>query len=209
MGSDRGFLAEGPVTVDNPTSWSDRYDAAHTPWDLDGAHPELANRLSRDPSLGAGSVTTAYVPGCGRGHDAVALARAGWKVTASDFAPSLAEPVARALSPFGGEFVLGDSLAVDGHYDLWFDHTFFCAIPPHRRNEYGAAAASGVTPGGLVISIVFPVGRPASEGGPPFGMSTADLNAALGPEFELSADDAAAHAGRRSWPHRWAVWQRT
>lgn len=197
------------MTVDNPASWSDRYSSDHIPWDLGGAHPELVKRLAADPSLGRGAVGTAYVPGCGRGHDALALAGAGWTVTASDFAPALLEPLTAALSPLGGVFLLGDSLEMEGEFDLWFDHTFFCAIPPHRRSEYGKVAATNVAPGGGLVSIVFPIGRPPEEGGPPFGMSTADLDQALGSQFELLHDDPAAHAGRRSWAHRWAEWRRS
>ena len=151
---------------------------------------------------------TAYVPGCGRGHDAVALAEAGWHVIASDFAQAVEAEVSGLLAPFGGEFWLGDSLRFKRPVDLWFDHTFFCAIPPARRDEYGRAAFGAVKSGGRLVSIVFPVGRSQLEGGPPFSMTTADLTGVLGRAFVPHEDAEATQPAGRRWRHRWTAWRR-
>ncbi len=196
------------MTVSDSTAWSDSYHNDRTPWDLGEAHPELRRRLAIDSGLGCGSVGTAYVPGCGRGHDAVALADAGWRVIASDFAPAVATEVSRLLAPSGGEFLLGDSLRFGGPVDLWFDHTFFCAIPPARRDEYGMAATRAVRPGGRVVSIVFPVGPSDLDTGPPFSMTTSDLTVALGSAFVTLEDDEVTRPVGRRGRHRWAAWRR-
>ncbi|MEL6712741.1 MAG: hypothetical protein AAFP86_03160, partial [Planctomycetota bacterium] len=61
--------------------WADRYRAGDTPWDIGGPHPELSIRLQdgrlAPPEPGE---SRALVPGAGRGHDAIALARRGWQV---------------------------------------------------------------------------------------------------------------------------------
>ncbi|MHC4822112.1 MAG: hypothetical protein ACYTDX_10385, partial [Planctomycetota bacterium] len=74
-----------------PEDWGARYESGETPWDKGAAHPELVRRLEID-GLGCrtyGHGARAFVPGCGRGWDAEALARAGWEVTGMDFVPEL------------------------------------------------------------------------------------------------------------------------
>lgn len=114
--------------------WSDRYAAESTPWDLGVAHPELMQRLATMRGPGK-----ALVPGCGKGHDARALAQAGWTVTALDYAEGLRPVLEPLMDILGGEAVIGDAFAFDGGpFDLVFDHTFFCAIDPAQRPAFGA-----------------------------------------------------------------------
>lgn len=90
-----------------------------------------------------------------------------------------------------------------------FDHTFFCALEPAARPRWGAMARRLVAPGGAVCALVFPVDRPPEQGGPPFGMAVADLQAALGESFRLRGDRPAAHAAPgRAWPERWCRFER-
>lgn len=207
MGAHTGVLPDGVVSAD-PEAWSRSYRQGTAPWDLGGPHPELEARLAADPTLGTGALGSAYVPGCGRGHDAVALANVGWRVTAVDFAGAVAPDVSAALAPLGGRFQLGDALAAAEPTDLWFDHTFFCAIDPDRRLEYGSVAAANVRPGGLLVSIVFPLGLALKQSGPPYGMSTSAVSSVLGAKFELVADEHAAQPACRRSSHRWAAWRR-
>ena len=107
-------------------AWNVRYELGTIPWDLGRAHPELETRLALDPSLGLGTVGTALVPGAGTGHDAAALAQAGWHVTAIDIAPAVESALLRRLQADHSSVVIGDSLALDVNdpFDLVFDHTF-------------------------------------------------------------------------------------
>lgn len=180
--------------------WTLSYAADNIPWDLGRPHPELAARLAADPALGLDTIRDAVVPGCGLGHDAVALAEAGWTVTALDFAD-----VSPGLDP-PSRFVRTDALTWSEPADLWFDHTFFCAIPPDRREDWGATARRIVRPGGLLISLVFPACKTVNEG-PPWPMSTDDVATALGAEFDLLVEEEAASAGR-PWESRWAMFGR-
>lgn len=190
------------------SSWSIRYAMSQTPWDLGEAHAELVARLSADPGLGLGSPGRVLVPGCGSGHDAGALAEHGWEVTALDFASSARGLVEEKLAG-RGRFLLGDLFEYrpDQPFDLVFDHTCFCAIDPDRRSAYGRSASTWLGPGGRLISIVFPMGKPVEHGGPPHAMSTDDLRVALGDKFALVDDDEADCSGRR-WLTKWAVFDR-
>lgn len=181
--------------------WGERYATGFTPWDVGGPHPELVARLAegRLPEPGR-----ALVPGCGYGHDAVALAQAGWQVTAVDFAPELQQVVPKVLAPYGGRFLNVDALGleVDEPFDLIFDHTFFCAIHPSRRPEHGAMVRRLLGPGGTLAMIVYPPGEPVT--GPPWGMEPSHVLEALGPGFEVLAHQAVGHpVPRRENQERW------
>ncbi len=196
-----------------PSDWSFAYRSERTPWDMRRPHPELVRRLEVDPTLGCSAVGRVLVPGCGRGHDAVALASAGWEVTAVDIADALEDETRPALEAAGVRFELAnvftvDPLTIGGDFDLVFDHTFFCAVEPEERHRFGAMADAVLAPAGLVTSVVFPLGRPHSEGGPPYGMMPDDVAAALGNGFRQLELGEPFTTGRRSWPHQWAVWQR-
>lgn len=189
--------------TDQPTAadWSERYVAGITPWDLGRPHPELAARLAADPSLGRETTTDAFVPGCGTGHDARALAQAGWDVTAVDFADIDVE------LPPPSHFVQADALEWSEPADVWFDHTFFCAIPPDRRTDWGEAARRVIRPGGTLALIVFPFGKTIEEG-PPWPISARMAAGHLGPDFVLDAETPAQSANR-PWHTRWAVFRRS
>jgi hypothetical protein len=60
------------------------------------------------------------------------------------------------------------------------------------------------------VALVFPCGKPLSEGGPPFGMTTEDVALVLGTAFELEDDRPVARpVARRTWPERIASFRRT
>jgi SAM-dependent methyltransferase len=199
-----------PEAVD----WAGRYATGETPWDKGVPHPELAARLAAGhPSLALPTLGgRALVPGCGRGHDALALAAAGWEVVAVDVVPSLTDTLAQALADHGGRFVCSDALEYEDRvgFDLLFDHTFFCAIQPGARAAWGALARRVVREGGRVCSLVFPIGRPSCAGGPPFGVEVRAQEDALGAAFELVEDVACAHPFcEREWGERWATFARS
>ncbi len=190
--------------------WSARYDLAFTPWDLGKSHPDLVQRLTEDPSLSQGALGTAYVPGCGTGHDAAALAAAGWNVTAIDFAAAVEPELRRRLEPFGADVHIGDALAFRAAtgFDLILDHTFFCAIDPGERPEFGAMVDQLLADDGTFISIVYPLDKPTEDGGPPWGIDSVTISRALGPKFELAFEGSRATVPGRKWPHAWLEWRR-
>ncbi|MEP9382768.1 thiopurine S-methyltransferase [Nocardioides sp. KR10-350] len=196
------------MTAD-PVDWDARYAAQTTPWDLGGPVPLLTEALDEGR---LGRPGTALVPGAGRGYDAGALAAAGWSVTAVDLSPTAAGYSAEhhpAVSSAVGD-ALDTAFVLErtgGPVDLLWDHTFFCAVPLELRPRVAELADAVVTTGGLLASCVFPIGRPASEGGPPYAYDVDDLGALL-EGFEQVHVGPEVTVPTRAWPHRLALWRR-
>ncbi len=188
--------------------WKQCYTERRTPWDLGEAHPELVARLATEWNGRSGR---AYVPGCGRGHDALALARAGWTVTAVDFVDVPDGPRSE-LGAYGGEFVVANALThrpPGASFDLVLEHTFFCALELRDRFAWGRMVDAVLAPWGRVWIIVWPADKPIEKGGPPFGFGVEDVTTALGPKFRLVRDESETRpVSARTWKGRWIEFAR-
>jgi hypothetical protein len=58
-------------------------------------------------------------------------------------------------------------------FDLIFDFTFLCALPPSARADWAKRMTELLVPGGKgkLVCLEFPLGKPESSGGPPFGLT--------------------------------------
>lgn len=184
-------------------SWADAYAQGITPWDLGCPHPELQRRLQAGLLRAADGTRRVLVPGCGRGHDALALADAGYTVTGVDIVAELSAVVGPALEDRGGRLVLADALALDEPYDLLFEHTFFCALDPALRPQYGQMAARCIVPGGMLHAVVFPLDKTPADQGPPFQMAEEHLVGALGKAFEVVESAPIDPLPNRPWAASW------
>jgi len=172
------------MQINKDRDWEALYQANDTFWDHGEASPGLVDYLRASPRLSPGQ---ALVPGCGRGHDARALAKAGWSVTGLDIAPS-SVPLAKRLAEEGGlpvDYRVGDFLSNEAYqpFDLVFEHTLFCAIPPARRDDYAQALRHWLKPGGLYLAVNYMITE--DNGEPPFSTTTTELDERFGETFEL------------------------
>ena len=165
------------------TDWENRYQTGDMPWEKGAPSPGLLDFLAAHPDLPRGSV---LVPGCGTGHDARAWARAGFRVTGLDLAPSAIRLSRETTSAEGltAEFHQADFLAEPPLelFDWIFEHTLFCAIPPERRDDYVDAVLRWLKPGGNFLAVQYMI-RDAD--GPPFGCTQEELMERFTPHFEL------------------------
>jgi SAM-dependent methyltransferase len=129
------------------------------------------------------------VPGCGRGHDARLLARAGYRVAGFDFAEAAigeARDLARVDRvdvSFEQRDVFGLATDRAGAFDGVWEYTCFCAIDPGRREEYARLLHALLRPGGTLLGCFFPL----REGidGPPFPVSRPEIERVLAPWFDV------------------------
>jgi SAM-dependent methyltransferase len=191
---------------DHPDFWSFRYDAGTTPWDSGGVPPALARFLQRLPARGQ----RVLIPGCGFGYEIAAFAAAGHDVVALDFsAPAVALARATVGPALADRIVHGDffthALPAAG-FDLVYERTFLCALPPARWPEIAARTAALLRPGGYVAGFYF-IGP--KDDGPPHGLDPGEPDRLFGPAFALEhdapvppAESLPLFAGREHWQER-------
>lgn len=170
-----------------PEFWDERYAAGKTPWDYGGTPPQLRRYVEAHPAGGR-----VLIPGCGAGHEIAAFYEAGYDVTAIDFAPAAVARAREILGPLlAARVVCGDFFAHDfgGAFDVIYERTFLCALPPELRADYSARMAQLLRPGGVLVGLFY-LGE--ELGGPPYQLHAADETKLFAPAFTLLSDEAAA-----------------
>lgn len=167
--------------ADRSPDWEARWQTGDTPWEKGAPAPPLLEWLTRNKIRGH-----VLVPGCGSGHDVRALARAGAEPIGLDLSPS-AINIADSFPRVGPErYRLANFLELPpemvGAFDWVFEHTCFCAIDPNRRRAYADSAAAALKPGGRLLAIFYL--DPAHDGGgPPYGVTSEELDALFVRDF--------------------------
>ena len=175
-------MANGDSTV--PDFWSKRYAAGKTPWDLHGVPEALREFLAR-----SSAPASVLIPGCGSGYELRAFHDAGCDVTALDFSPAAIEQAERVLGPLASKVHLGDFFLYDfgeRRFDLIYERTFLCSMPPAQWQDYAARMAELLTPGGHLVGI-FLYGQASDP--PPFPMTDREAAALFGRHFELRGSE--------------------
>lgn len=167
--------------------WNQRYLDGDTPWDKGTYTPALLEILAKQVIPAEAMV---LVPGCGYGHDARALADAGYSVTGMDIATSAVKGARLAHQEAQGlEFVHADlfdpRLPDQKHYNAIWEHTCYCAILPEQRADYVAAVHGLLVDGGLLIGVFFTNTEMPEGEGPPFETSVADVHQLFSHDFDL------------------------
>ncbi len=178
--------------------WEDRYQAGDAPWDLGAAPPHLQALVD---GLDAAALQV-FIPGAGRGHDAVPWARAGHEVTALDIAPTAIAEGQAILAAQGVDitWVVGDLFdlpeAFEGAFDVVWEQTCFCAIHPDQRPAYAEAVANVLRPGGVLHGVLWQHGK---DGGPPWNLTPDIARDIFGGLFEIESLEPIPDWGEARW----------
>ncbi|GAA5935393.1 hypothetical protein JCM1841_001943 [Sporobolomyces salmonicolor] len=221
----RELLASDPTEGRSATGgWDQAWKADLTPWDsknkdVQPALRELVEERWAEVGLPLASLSDgmALVPGCGRGYDAVFFASKGIDAIGLDLSATAVEAAkahhaAQPGAPSNVEFQAADffDFALPGGrpFSLAYDFTFFCAIPPGLRGDWGKRYADVIRKGGLLITLAFPLDGDR-KGGPPYSVSEAAYGEALSSNFEKiyarePSQSTDGHGGRE----KVLVWQR-
>lgn len=169
--------------------WQVRYQKGDTPWDKGFTTPVLSELIEYKP-LFFGEAKRFFVPGCGFGYDAQALAETGSSVLGVDIAEVAVEK-AREMESQKGElsfelgdiFKLGESLSA--RFDFVWEHTCFCALDPSLRSQYVEQMWKVLKRGGAVLGVFFINPKLKAGEGPPFGASREEIRKLFAPYFQL------------------------
>jgi len=162
------------LNVNSADKWESDYLRGSDGWDLGGPTPVFRNLLVNG-RLSPGKI---LVVCAGRGYDAREFARHGYQVTAVDFSPYAAGEMSRLADPGAPMEILQQDLFtlsndLNGYFDYVLEYTCYCAIDPQRRSEFVDLVARLLKPGGMYISLAFPLTN--KQGGPPFGVTVSEL----------------------------------
>ncbi len=175
------------------------------PWDMRAVPPALVQYLRRRPEPGE-----ALIPGCGSGYEVRAFHDAAWKAIAIDFAPAAVNRARAVLRELADNVRRADFFtdSLGGPYDVIYERTFLCSLPPDRWPAYASRAAALLRPHGCLAGL-FVYGQEPEP--PPFLLTWPDAFRVLAERFALVEDCAIApeqslplFAGRE----RWQVWKR-
>ena len=162
------------MDVNSADKWEADYQHGGDGWDLGAPTPVFRNLLENG-QLSPGKM---LVVCAGRGHDAREFARHGYQVTAVDFSPFAAQEMSRLAVPGTPMEILQRDLftlphGLDETFDYVLEYTCYCAIDPKRRNEFVDLIDRLLKPGGIYISLAFPLTQ--KIGGPPFAVTVSEL----------------------------------
>ena len=147
------------------THWDEKYRANTTPWDRGETSPALHAWLGTGV-LKPGSI---LIPGCGRGHEAVDLARRGFRVTALDISPTALQHLQAQLAQAGvqAELVCDDVLTWQPPtpFDALYEQTCLCALDPEQWPRYEQQLHAWLKPGGQLLALFMQTDK---DGGPPY-----------------------------------------
>ncbi len=169
---------DGPL---DQNYWDAQWATNKTGWDVGGATPAITDYLAQY----ANKTAAILIPGCGNAHEAEFLLQHGFtNVTLIDIAPNAVKLLKAKFAGIPQVKVLcGDFFKHEGNYDLIIEQTFFCAIPPSRRNEYAAKTASLLNENGKIIGLLFD--RTFEKSGPPFGGCPCEYKPIFEPHFTI------------------------
>ncbi|HET7772189.1 MAG TPA: hypothetical protein VFK82_00025 [Burkholderiaceae bacterium] len=195
-----------------PAFWNERFAAGFTPWQLAAMPQRLARWLTEAGCSLQGAAV--LVPGAGAGPELAALAAAGLKVDAIDYAHAAVDAGRRRLAPEQAALLrqadFFDVTAVPGPYRFIYERTFACALPPERRTDWAWRVAGLVEPGGERLGYFYVMPQaPEHPRGPPFVYDRTLLDALLAPYFVLLEDEPSPDALDVFGGHeRWMRWRR-
>jgi SAM-dependent methyltransferase len=180
--------------------WDERYASGETPWVVDKVPEAVASFLRRTKP---GAV---LIPGCGKDHQAIrAFVRAGFVTTALDFSSTAVAQAKEALGELGERLFVADFFQHDfgtSCFDVIYERTFLCALPPSMRGRYATRVAELLRPGGVLAGFFF-YGEEDPDG-PPFPLPREKAIELFQKSFRLSHsekvnDSLPIFAGREEW----------
>ncbi|KAH8924541.1 S-adenosyl-L-methionine-dependent methyltransferase [Atractiella rhizophila] len=146
----------------------------------------------------------ALVAGCGRGYDPLLVASIldieSWGI---DISPTAVSKAQERVKYVCDDFFKFPSPA--GGFGLAYDFTFFVALPPTMRPDWGKRYAALITQGGYLITLMWPMDE--RKEGPPYFCQPEHYEDVLKESFEMLSLETPLEQGRFQGS-KIAVWRR-
>jgi len=179
--------------------WEGKYHNNEPGWDRGDSSPALLAWLKELKPC------RILVPGCGRGHEVIELARRGFDVTAVDIATPAIDHMQEMLEKekLTATLIHGDLFGLElAPFDAIYEQTCLCAIQPSQRVEYENWLHGHLKPGGQLLALFMQTGV---DGGPPFHCDTSEMKELFNNsrwQWPESEGDAVPHpSGRHELAH--------
>jgi SAM-dependent methyltransferase len=167
--SGKACQSQAPLTK---ASWQARYDEGKTGWDRGEPNPMLSRWIDR----GELRPCRVLVPGCGRGHEVIAMAELGFDVTAVDFADTAVQTLEDELRKrnLQAKVFQSDLFAFSASetFDAIYEQTCLCAIHPSQWATYHESLVRWLRPGGNLFALFM---QTEATEGPPFACDLAEM----------------------------------
>lgn len=107
-----------------------------------------------------------FVPGCGQGYDAIALASPERQVIGLDISPTVIEQNNKRRTELGiSESLLRFECAdffnyprPENGFQFIYDYTFLCAFPPSFHDSWADTMVRLLADDGELMTLIFPIG---------------------------------------------------
>ncbi|KAG8529465.1 uncharacterized protein KY384_006102 [Bacidia gigantensis] len=177
-------------------------DGSFIPWDRGLPNPALEDLLKdrqdligipKEASDTAGKRKKAFVPGCGKGYDVLLLSSFGYDAVGLEVSETALKRCLEERDKHGDKYAVRDASLGAGksnfvagdffsnewtgsagaeQFDLIYDYTFLCALPPSMRHQWALRMSHLLAPDGHLICLEFPLSKNPNLGGPPFGLQS-------------------------------------
>jgi Thiopurine S-methyltransferase (TPMT) len=188
-----------------PDYWTQRYASGKTPWTRSGVPQNLATFLRR--TNGGSRI---LIPGAGADPEAIrAFHKAGHEIAAIDFCPVAVEQAKNALGTLADKITLSDFFDSDlgaKSFDIVYERTFLCSLPPGVWQDYASRIAELLRGGGRLIGFFF---HGNESDPPPYPLSDKRALDLFDSQFELVRDEAVSDSlPMFAGTERWQEWRR-
>ncbi|WVW81177.1 hypothetical protein I302_103168 [Kwoniella bestiolae CBS 10118] len=180
--------------VDN--AWEDRWKEGRTGWDQSRSHLSLVSLLRSEllAELGIPRKGKALIPGCGTGYDVHTFATVGLDAVGLDLAPTGVEKARDWLSKQPATTGTTEVICTDffeytpqGKFDLIYDYTFLCAIPPSLHSSWASQLYHLSNPNARLITLMYPL-PPVNNDPPPWPLTVDQYHELLDKHWKLVWD---------------------
>lgn len=169
---------ENNLTVDY---WDKKWQHNETGWDIGFASPPIEEYIAKFENK-EGRI---LIPGCGNAYEAEFLSAQGFtNITILDISHTAVQNLKEKYKDKKEISVIcSDFFEHEGNYDLIIEQTFFCAIPPSKRNSYVEKAFDLLKVDGRIVGVLF--NKHFTKQGPPFGGDMNEYKSFFDPYFEI------------------------